>query len=108
MRTNNQQGRTITVGITVYLIIKIILNGILGGIFGVAMFSGYRFINYVVAAYLAIVALVHLPDNISNIGSNWIYLLEGIADIGFAAVLCFVAPVKEHFTNEWQDLFGRK
>ncbi len=118
MRTNNQQGRTITVGITVYLIIKIILNGILGGmnvgelilalIFGVAMFSGYRFINYVVAAYLAIVALVHLPDNISNISSNWIYLLEGIADIGFAAVLCFVAPVKEHFTNEWQDLFGRK
>ena len=80
MRTNNQQGRTITVGITVYLIIKIILNGILGGmnvgelilalIFGVAMFSGYRFINYVVAAYLAIVALVHLPDNISNIGSR--------------------------------------
>ena len=55
MRTNNQQGRTITVGITVYLIIKIILNGILGGmnvgelilalIFGVAMVSGYRVIN---------------------------------------------------------------
>lgn len=117
MKTNNEQGRTITIGITVYLIAKVILNGVLGGfslfeliiavLFGAVMFTGGKFANYVIAGFLALVALSHLPDNISDIGSNWIYLLEGIADIGCGAVLCFFAPVKEHFTNDWQDIFSK-
>jgi len=118
MKTNNEQGRVITIGIAVYLVFKVVLNGVLGGglalgelllaiLFGAVMLTGGKFANYVIAGFLALVAISHLPDNISNIGSNWIYLLEGIVDIGCGAVLCFFAPVKEHFTNDWQDLFSK-
>ena len=89
MNTNNEAGRRICVGIGVYLIVKCMLNMIIGGgldISGLliaaalfcALWCGIRYTNYAVAVILAVTALVHLPDNISNIGNNWIYLVERI------------------------------
>ena len=110
MNTNNETGRKICVGIGAYLIVKCVLNMIIGGgldISGLliaaamlcALLSGIKYVNYVVAGILAVIALVHMPDNISNIGSNWIYLVEGVIDIGCAVLLCVQSDVKEHFTN---------
>ena len=36
-------------------------------------------------------------SNISNLGSQWIYLLEGLLDLGAAAVLVFEKNVKAFF-----------
>ena len=63
------------------------------------MLTGIKGLNYVAAAVLAVIALIHLPDNISNIGSNWIYLIEGIIDIGCAVLLCVNKDVREHFSK---------
>lgn len=115
MNTNNEAGRKIALGIGIYTIIKAILNAVIGGglnigdlligiILTAALFTGLKFVNYIAAAFLAIVAIYHLPGNISNIGSNWVYLLEGIADIGCAVLLCLQSDVKEHFTNDLSDL----
>ncbi len=114
MSTNNEKGRGIAIGIGVYLVVKFVLNTILGG-FGITdmliaaviflfMVLGLRYTNFAAAAVLAVIALIHLPDNISNIGSNWIYLIEGIVDIGCAVLLCVQSDVKEHFTNEWNEI----
>ncbi len=109
MNTNNSRGRSLACGIGAYAIGKAILNGIIGAfslkdiLIGAAMalflFLGFKFTNYIIAAILAVIALMHLPDNISNLGSNWIYLLEGIIDIGCAVMLCTNADIKQHFTN---------
>lgn len=110
MNTNNQQGRTISLVVGAYLIIKSVINLILGG--GVmdivisaaeaaVLYTGLMYLNYVVAALVAVVALIHLPANLSNISNNLIYLLEGVADIICAVILCVVPSVKEHFTNKW-------
>ena len=98
------------VGIAIYLIAKCVLNTILSGgldisglviavLLGCALWLGIKYTNYAVAGILALVALKYLPGNISNISSNWIYLLEGAIDIGCAALLCLQSDIKEHFTN---------
>ncbi|MBQ6181417.1 MAG: hypothetical protein IJK31_06990 [Ruminococcus sp.] len=110
MSTNNENGRKICIGIGVYLIAKCVLNMIIGGGLDISglliaaglscvLWLGIQYTNYAVAGILALIALVHLPANISNISSNWIYLIEGIIDIGFAALLCIHSDIKEHFTN---------
>lgn len=76
-----------------------------------ALFSGMQFVNYVVAGILVLVAVVHLPANISNFGSNWIYLIEGVIDIVCAVLLVTIDDVKAHFTNKWteiSDMFSNK
>lgn len=122
MNTNNAQGRNIAVIIGVYLIIKSVLNMTIGGGLSIsslliavggalALFSGMQFVNFVVAGILVLVAVVHLPANISNLGSNWIYLIEGIIDIVCAVMLVTIGDVKEHFTNKWteiSDMFSNK
>lgn len=111
MNVTNQKGMTIGIAVGIYQIIKLVLNMILGGGFdvttlliGVCAFTlaitGLRYGNYIVAAILVLIAAAHLPDNISNIGSNWIYLIEGIVDIGAAVVLCISSDVKEQFSKE--------
>ena len=40
---------------------------------------------------------LHVGSNISNLGSQWIYLLEGLLDLGAAAVLVFEKNVKAFF-----------
>lgn len=122
MKTNSPQGRNVATAIGIYLIVKSVLNMAIGGGLSiislliavggaVALFSGMQFVNLVVAGILFIVAVVHLPSNISNFGSNWIYLLEGIIDIVFAVLLVTRDDIKKHFTNNWtelSDIFSNK
>jgi len=122
MKTNSPQGRNVATAIGIYLIVKSVLNMAIGGGLSiislliavggaVALFSGMQFVNLVVAGILFIVAVVHLPSNISNFGSNWIYLLEGIIDIVFAVLLVTRDDIKKHFTNKWtevSDIFSNK
>ena len=113
MKTNNETGRLYCICIGIYCIVKAILNLILGDGFGniivgifilAVLFTGLQYMNYLTAAYLAFVVLICLPTNIKNIGSNWLYLLEGFIDLGCAALLCLRAEIKEHFTNRWDEL----
>lgn len=117
MKTNSDSGRKLSISIGIYLIVKSVLNMILGGGFNLSdlllaagfacmLYTGLQFVNYAIAAVLVIVALVHLPDNISNFSSNWIYLLEGIVDVICAVILCVQSDIRTHFTNKW--LFGNK
>jgi len=110
MHTNNEKGRMLCIIMGAYLVIKAVLNMFIGGGFSLssllialalacAMFTGIKYVNYVAAAVLVITAVRYLPGNISNISSNWIYLIEGIIDIGCGAILCVQADVKEHFSN---------
>lgn len=114
MRTNNAQGRTICIAIGAYMIFKCILNAVLGGGFDFTawliavagaffMFTGLEYVNYAVAGLLAAVAVIHFPGNIIHIRSNFIYLTEGVIDLGCAVVLCILPQIKEHFTNKWSE-----
>ena len=111
MNTNNIQGRNMVTAIGVYIIVKAVLNMIIAGGISIsslliatggalALFSGIQFVNFVVAGILLIVAVTHLPANISNFGSNWIYLIEGVIDIVCAVLLVTNNNIKEHFTNK--------
>lgn len=115
MKTNNPQGRTFATTIGVYLIVKSILNMIIGGglslgdlllsiLMAFALTTGLQFVNIVIAGILIVVAVVHFPANISNLGNNWIYLLEGIIDILCAVFLVTKDSIKAHFTNKWNEL----
>lgn len=115
MSINNKKGMEIGAVVGIYQIIKLALNMILGGgldvltlLIGVAAFlltiTGIKYGNYAVAAVLALIALVHLPDNISHISSNWIYLIEGIIDIGAAVILCTSSDVKEQFSKGLDEI----
>lgn len=102
-------GRKWVLGIGAYLIIKSILNLILGYsgsnlvmlivsvVALILMIYRVPYINYIVAVWLVLMFLMHIGDNISNFGSQWIYLLEGILDLGAAAVLVFEKNVKAFF-----------
>ena len=119
-KTNNEQGRTVCVAITAYMVAKAVINMFFGGfsfgglvgmfvsigfalLIGVLMFTGLEYVNYGVAGYLALGFLAHLPGNILHITDNWIYLLEGLVDVGCAVVLLILPAVKEHFTNPWNE-----
>ena len=98
-------GRKWVFGIGLYLIIKGALNLILGFSMSnlvmlivsvvalVLMLNRVPYINYIVA----LMFLMHVGSNISNLGSQWIYLLEGLLDLGAAAVLVFEKNVKAFF-----------
>ena len=99
-----------SVAIGVYLIAKAVLNMVIGGGFSfsdmfialglaVMMFTGFKYFNYIAAAVLAVIVLIYLPGNISNISSNLIYLIEGVIDIVCAALLCLQRDIREHFTQ---------
>lgn len=114
MKTNNPNGRTLALCIGLYLIVKSVLNMIIGNdpignliysvIEAAALYTGLMYINYVVAGIAALVVLVNLKNNLSNIGSNWIYLVEAAVDIVCAVLLISHKDIKEHFTNKWSDL----
>lgn len=115
MKTNSPQGRNVATAIGVYLIAKSVLNMVIGGGFSIIsllfavleaflLVTGLQYVNIAVAGIMFLVAVVHLPSNISNFGSNWIYLLEGIIDIAGAVLLVTRDDVKAHFTNKWTEL----
>lgn len=110
MQTNNEKGRMLCIIMGAYFVIKAVLNMFIGGgfsfidliialVLACALFTGIKFVNYVVAAVLVITAVRYLPGNISNISSNWMYLIEGVIDIGCGALLCVQADIKEHFSK---------
>ena len=102
-------GKKWVFGIGLYLILKGVLNLILGfsvsniimlivGVVAlVLMLNRVPYINYIVAVFLAIMFLTHIGANLSNLGSQGIYLLEGLLDLGAAAVLVFEKNVKAFF-----------
>ncbi len=114
MKTNNFSGRNLALVIGIYIVVKAVFNMIIGGdpfgnviisaIYALALYTGLMYINYVIAVILAFVFLVNLKNNITNIGSNWIYLLEGVIDVVCAALLVFHKDIKAHFTNKWSEL----
>ena len=110
MQTNNKKGRMLCIIMGAYFVAKAVLNMVIGGGFSLSdllialalacgLFTGIKYVNYIAAAVLAFIALKHLPANISDIGSNWIYLIEGIIDIGCAALLCLQADIKDNFSR---------
>ena len=121
MKTNNEQGRTVCIAITAYMIAKAVINMFIGGIsfggivstfmsvgfavlIGILMFTGLEYVNFGVAGYLALGFAAHFIPNILHITDNWIYLLEGMVDVGCAVVLVILPSVKEHFTNKWSEV----
>ena len=70
---------------------------IVGVVALVLMLNRVPYINYIVAVFLAIMFLTHIGANLSNLGSQWIYLLEGLLDLGAAAVLVFEKNVRAFF-----------
>ena len=97
-----EAGKKWVFGIGLYLIVKSVLNLILGFsganivmlILAVAalvlMLGRIPYIQYIVAVWLVLMFLV-------NLGGQWIYLLEGLLDVGAAAVLVFEKNVRAFF-----------
>ncbi len=131
MKTNNSTGRSIAVVVGIWIIIKTLLNMLidglslsqLGGDFiniiiavveVVLLFLGIKYTNYVIAALLAIVAVIHFPGNVKGIFhiesmlSSFIYIAEALVDVVCAVVICLSSAVKEHFTNDISDISGGK
>lgn len=107
-----EQGKKIVLGVSAYLIAKGVLNLILGSFaltniaslilqigLALVLIKGIRNMNYIAALVTGIIALYHLPANISNFSANWIYLIEGILDIGVVALLVLAKDVKAFFEN---------
>jgi hypothetical protein len=109
MNISNEKGFKIIVGMAAYTVIKAVLNMIIGSFslsglliaaaMACAFFVFVKKFNYVIAVVLALIAISHLPANISNIGSNWIYLLEGVIDIVCAVLLVTNNDVKENYAG---------
>ena len=108
MLDQKERGKKICIAMAVYVVAKAVINMVLAGQFSLmtilvalaeaaAFFVWFKYVNYVLAAVLALIAIVYLPQNLSNIGANWIYLLEGVIDIACAALLCFNRDVKSVF-----------
>lgn len=95
--------------IGLYMIVKAVLNLVLGFsmenvlmlIVGAAalvlMLKRVPYINYIVAVFLALLFLAHIGDNLRNISGSWLYLLEGLLDLGAAAILVFEKSTKAYF-----------
>ena len=97
-----EAGKKWVFGIGLYLVVKSVLNLILGFsganivmlILAVAalvlMLGRIPYIQYIVAVWLVLMFLVNLGGNLSN-------LLEGLLDVGAAAVLVFEKNVRAFF-----------
>ncbi len=107
-----ENGKKLVTGIGIYLVAKAILNliiGFSGGnvvslvlavVFAGALILGIKYANYVVAAILAFTVIWHFKDNVTNLPANLIYLIEGLLDIGVAALLVCAKDIKAHFGQD--------
>ncbi|MBQ8824804.1 MAG: hypothetical protein IJZ64_06190 [Ruminococcus sp.] len=104
-----ENGKKLAFGISVYLIIKAALNIVLNFNFGnimgllsaglimVTFVKKIPIMRYVTAIYLYLLFIANIQNNIVNISSNWIYLIEGILDIIAGAMLIFQKDIKAYF-----------
>ena len=108
-----ENGKKIVLGIGAYLILKSVLNLILGFstanvvylilfvVFAVLLVMHFRglpsFSPLLFKGFLAIVFLMNIGNNLANIGGNWIYLVEGLLDVGCAALLVLQKDVRAYF-----------
>ncbi len=106
------KGRTFALAIGIYFIVKQLLNLLLGGFgfqnifmlvlavaYAAVLVLGLKYCNYIVAALAALTALYYLPGNLGGLLGSWLYLLEGILDIGAAAILIFQKDVRAYFNK---------
>ncbi|MBR1555209.1 MAG: hypothetical protein IJ644_07450 [Oscillospiraceae bacterium] len=104
-----EQGKKIVIGIGGYLILKQIMNVIFGaGIFTtflpvvIAVFlylKLWKYTNYAAAVILMLIVLRYLPDNLRGLPDTWLYLTEGILDIGASVMLIRSEDVKAYFNQ---------
>jgi len=104
-----EQGKKIVMGISVYLIVKQLLNVVLGaGVFSMilpVLISVFMYLNlwqythYAAAALIALTAVWYLPANLGGLPGTWLYLTEGVFDLGVAAVLILSQDVKAYFNK---------
>ena len=104
-----EQGNKIEMGISIYLIVKQLLNVILGAeIFSLVLpvvisvcmaLHFWKYTHYASACVIALVALHYLPANFGGLPSTWLYLTEGILDIGVSAVLILSKDVRAYFNQ---------
>lgn len=115
MKTNNKKGQLITIIIAIFIAAKTILNTILSGsldikggllemILAALLVMGLQYTNLAVAIVIGAIALTAFPANCRNLPGSFIYLLEGITDMGVAIILCIIPAVKEHCSNAWNDI----
>ncbi len=104
-----EQGKKIIIGIGGYLILKQIMNVILGAGFFTTFLPVvitvflylklWKYTNYAAAVIILLIVLRYLPANLSGLPGTWLYLTEGILDIGAAAVLLGSKDVKAYFNQ---------
>lgn len=104
---DSSKGRSLATGIGVYMVVKSVINLVLGvsvsnlvtlivnGVIGYGVMNGKKLFNIAAAAFLAVIALMHLKGNID--GRQWLYLFEGIADIACAAALVISKDIRSYF-----------
>lgn len=113
MNIRNQKGFSISLAMAVYVVVKAVLNMIIGSfslsslMLALAMacllFVWIKNVNYITAGIFVLVVLMHLPANLGNISSNWIYLLEGGIDILCAVLLTTNRDVRENYSwTKWE------
>ena len=104
-------GRNLCGLIAGYMVIKGILNLILDfsgtnvmmlavsvGL-GFGMLIAFKFMNYITAAFLFVMVVIHIKDNITNIGWNVhiVYLVEAVIDVVCAYKLVASEDIREWF-----------
>lgn len=107
-----ETGKKMALAVGIYLIIKNVLNLILGFSFGnvitlaaagvvfLLLYKRIPYTNYIIAAYLLLLFLAHFWTNITNLGNGWIYwlyLAEGLLDLGAGALLVFSKDIKAYY-----------
>ncbi|MBQ7187307.1 MAG: hypothetical protein IJR91_06715 [Ruminococcus sp.] len=106
-------GRNLCGLIAGYMVIKGILNLILSfgaanvlmlavsAALGFGMLIRFRFMNLITAGFLTVMVIVHIKDNIANIGLNVyiVYLVEAVIDLVCAFKLVTDQDIREWFRH---------
>ena len=104
-----EKGRKFVMAFSIYLLAKQVLNIMLGeSIFSLVLPAAisvflylnlWEYTNYAAAALITLVALRYLQDNLRGLPSTWLYLTEGILDIGVSAVLILSQDIRAYFNK---------